>query len=138
MRRPSQRIAVFVLGLLVTAMVWATSNLNLSKSNINRVGSAVVMSGSATLSGPSQTQTVMNVPETGDFVLTQVCIGPVNGGIRLEARGLGPLVHVGDPLCVSLQPGISVRPGAALTCSTTGFAAPGGDYFCTISGLFAR
>jgi hypothetical protein len=96
------------------------------------------MSASASLSGPNQTQAVLTVPETGDFVLTQMCVSPVNGGIRLEARNLGPLVHVGDPLCVSFQPGISIKQGAVLTCSTTGFAAQGGDYFCTVSGVFAR
>jgi hypothetical protein len=138
MRRFALLTAVFAVALSLAGVAWATSNLNLSKSNINRVGGAIVMSGSATLSGPRETQVVLNVPETGDFLLTQVCVSPTNGGIRLEARNLGPLVHVADPLCVSLQPGISVRPGSVLTCSTTGFAAAGGDYFCTVSGLFAR
>lgn len=139
MRRSALLITVIALALSAAGLAWATSNLNLSKSNINRVGAAVVMSGAATLSGPRETQVVMNVPETGEFLLTQVCVSPASGGIRLEARGLGPLVHAAEPLlCHSLHPGISVRPGTVLTCSTAASAAPGGEYFCSISGLFAR
>jgi hypothetical protein len=138
MRRAVILSTVSALGLLAAAVAWAATNLNTSRSNAYRVGPAVVMSASATLSGPSETQAALVVPETGEFVLTLVCAGPANGGIRVEAKNLAPLVHVSNGSCVSLQPGISLRPSTTVTCSTTRFAEANGDYFCTVAGLFTR
>ncbi len=138
---PQRRLVSLVVcasGLLAASLAWAATNLNTSRSNVYRVGGAIVMSGGASLNGPNQSQAALTVPEAGDFVLTQVCVSPVNGGMRLEVRNGGPLAHLTDPTCVALQPGISVKAGSTLTCATTSFAAPGGDYFCMVSGVYAR
>lgn len=112
----------------------AASNLNLSKSNINRDQGAVLVAATVSLTGSNQTETVFTTPETGDFVLTQVCVSPVTGGMRLAVRGFGPIVHTSDAACYMFNPGMSTPKGAPITCSTT--SRPNrGDYFCTISGL---
>ena len=126
-----------IAGLLVVIVVtisWAASNLDLSKSNINRFQGAVFVAATVSLAGSNQTETVFTTPETGDFVLTQVCVSPVTGGIRLAVRGFGPIVHTSDAPCYIFDPGMSVPKGSPITCSTT--SRPNrGDYFCTISGL---
>jgi hypothetical protein len=126
-----------IAGLLVMMVVTisqATSNLNLSKSNINRAQGAVFVAATVSLTVSNQTETVFTTPETGDFVLTQVCVSPVTGGMRLAVRGFGPIMHTSDAPCYIFDPGISVPNGSPITCSTT--SRPNrGDYFCTISGL---
>ncbi len=128
-----------VTGLLVTiaSISLAASNLNLSKSNINRVGGAQIVSATVSFSGPDQTQTVYTTPETGEFLLTQFCVGPANGGIRLAVTGFGPIAHTGSEMCYAFNPGVIVPKNSAITCSTTQYAESG-DYFCAISGLLAR
>jgi hypothetical protein len=129
-----------ITGLLMTvvSLSWAASNLNLSKSNINRVGAvgAKIVSASALLSGPNQTALVFAAPATGEFVVTQFCASPANGGIRLAASGLGPIAHMGGAMCYTFNPGVIVDKSSEITCSTTDFADPG-DYFCSITGLLA-
>jgi len=128
-----------ITGLLVTvvSISLAASNLNLSKSNINRVGGLQIVSATASLSGPNQTQTVYITAETGEFLLTQLCVSPVNGGIRLAATGFGPIAHTGAAMCYTFNPGVIVPKSSTITCSTSSFAEAG-DYFCTISGLLAH
>ena len=128
-----------ITGLLMTvvSISLATSNLNLSKSNINRIQGAQIISATASLSGSDQTQTVYITPDTGEFLLTQFCVSPVNGGIRLAASGFGPIAHTGGAMCYTFSPGVIVPKNSTMTCSTTGYA-DSGDYFCTISGLLAH
>jgi hypothetical protein len=132
-------IMLAITSLLVTgaSISLAASNLNLSKSNINRVGGNVIVSATVSLSGPYQTQAVYITPDTGEFLLTQLCVSPVIGGIRLEASRFGPIAHTGDAMCYTFNPGVIVPKNSTMTCSTTG-SARSGDYFCTISGLLAQ
>lgn len=123
-----------LLVMMVVTISWASSNLNLSKSNINKAQGAVFVAATVSLTRSDQTETVFTTPETGDFVLTQVCVSPVTGGMRLAVRGFGPIMHTSDAPCYIFDPGMSVPNGSPITCSTT--SRPNrGDYFCTISGL---
>ena len=128
-----------IASLLVMAVSigWAATNLNASRSNIYREfpGTSLVTA-SATLSGPSETETVMTTPATGDFILTQFCSSDVNGGIRLAAAGLGGIAHTSGvtALCYTFTPGVSLPRNSAITCSTSSGASPG-SYFCMITGL---
>ncbi len=87
----------FFLALICVALVasnsGATSNLNLSKSNVNRVRdfpSAAVTTASLNLTGPSDTEVIYTTPTSGDFILTQFCASPSpDGGVLLSAAGLG-------------------------------------------------
>jgi hypothetical protein len=123
-----------LLVIMVVTISQAAANLNLSKSNINRDQGAVFVAATVSLTGSNQTETVFTTPETGDFVLTQVCVSPVTGGMRLAVRGFGPIVHTSSAPCYIFNPGMSVPKGAPITCSTTSRPSRG-DYFCTISGL---
>lgn len=114
----------------------ATSNLNLSKSNINReFPGGKMVTATVSLTNPNETKIVYSTPASGDFILTQVCTSSVNGGIRLAVSGFGPIADISQPSCQSFTPGISLPSDAAITCSTTAYAAAGGSYFCTISGV---
>jgi hypothetical protein len=128
-----------ITGLLVTAtsISWAATNLNTSRSNAYRIQGAQLVTATASLSGPSQTQTVYVTPETGEFVLTELCVSPVNGGIRLAVMGFGTIAHTGSEMCHMFNPGMIVPKNSTMTCSTTGYA-DSGEFFCTISGLLAR
>ena len=130
-----------ICGLLVAAatMAWAAINLNGSKSNVySTFGRSFFVSATESLTGPSETVTVYTTPETGNFILTQLCVGPANGGIRLAANGFGPIAHTSfQDYCQIFSPGFVVPPNSAMTCSTTA-AAEAGDHFCTISGMWSR
>jgi hypothetical protein len=128
-----------ITGLLGTAasISWAATNLNTSRSNVYRIQGAQLVTATASLSGPEQTQTVYTTPETGEFVLTQLCVSPVNGGIRLAVTGFGQIAHTGDAMCTTFNPGMIVPKKSTMTCSTTTYA-DSGEYFCTISGLLAH
>lgn len=123
-----------LLVMMVATISQAAANLNFSKSNINRDQGAVFVAATVSLTGPNQTETVFTTPETGDFILTQVCVSPVTGGIRLAVRGFGPIMHTSDAPCYIFNPGMSVPKGSPITCSITSGPIRG-DYFCTISGL---
>jgi hypothetical protein len=121
-------LVTVVVALLATS-VWAAANLDLSKSNVNRLlarGSLVTASTDVT-SGAART--VYNTPDSSDFILTQVCAG--SAGILLQVGGAS-LVQVGSGLCQSFSPGMLLTPGQPVTCS-----ALGGDTttFCTIAGI---
>lgn len=135
MRRLVLVSAITVLLVAIVSISWAAINLNSSKSNIYReFPNGELVSATVSLSGPSETQTVYTTPGKGDFILTQLCVSPVNGGIRLAASGFGPIAHIGADPCQIFTPGVSVPKRSALTCSTTSDAISG-DYFCTISGM---
>ena len=127
--------AVAVLIVTMLSFAWAATNLSSSRSNNYReFPGTFLVSASTALSLPNEPQTVYTTSPTGDFVLTQFCAGPVNGGTRLAAVGLGGIAHTADNnLCHTFQPGVIMPKGAAITCAITDFAGPGG--FCMIAGL---
>ena len=138
-------VAAIFVALLATNS-FATSNLNLSKSNINRVKefpAGAVTTASVNL-GPGESAIVYNTPTSGDFILTQFCASPdAPGGIRLDATGLGGIAQTGTTSCFTFTPGVSIPKGSTLSCTT--FAPVVGassaalvvtsSYFCTISGM---
>jgi hypothetical protein len=128
-----------ITGLLVTvaSISWAATNLNTSRSNAYRIQGAQLVTATASLSGSDQTQTVYVTPKTDEFVLTEFCVSPVNGGIRLAVTGFGPIAHTIGATCHTFNPGVIVPKNSTMTCSTTSYA-DSGDYFCAISGLLAR
>ncbi len=81
-------VAIFVA--VVATDSWGGSNLNLSKSNINRLqNSSIVITASGNL-GASESVLIYTAPASGDFMLTQFCASPdATGGVRLEAAALG-------------------------------------------------
>ena len=134
-----KKILTLALALVAVATTSeSASNLNLSKSNINRMfpDTAVLVAASTTLSGPKQTRTVVyTTPTTGDFILTQVCTSPINGGIRLDASHLGWIAHVGSSgsSCQTFTPGVILPKAAAITCTTND--ATNAEDFCMITGV---
>lgn len=126
-------VALVALG----SIAWAGSNLNLSRSNINRLlpEATFLVTASTTLSNPREPQTVYTTPSTGDFVLTQVCTSLGNGGIELAADNLGRIAHVGRSggSCQTFITGAVIPKASAITCSLNAFA-DAGSYFCMITG----
>lgn len=122
------RVGAIVV-LLVTC-AWAASNLNLSKSNVNRLSRATLVSVTTTLSG-GVAQIVYSTPSSGDFVLTQVCTGSSNGGVLVQIGGVS-IAQVPSGNCQTF-PGLLLPPDQLLTC--TSFEAT--NTFCTITGLLA-
>lgn len=121
------------LGILLATAAWATSNLNLSKSNINRTfPRSKFVTASVDITG-SQSALVYQVPTDGDFVLTQVCIGPASGGVRLQVGGAN-IAHVASGSCQSFDPGVVLQADAAVTCTTSAAEA---QTFCMITGLLS-
>ena len=96
--------AVLVAAVLTLATgAWAASNLNLSKSNINRLQRlSTPVTASADISGDRPTL-VYRTPDNADFVLTQVCNGGVGGLFPFgyaENRpweDMGVVSHIGQP-----------------------------------------
>lgn len=129
--------AAFAL-IALGSIAWASISLNSSRSNVYRTypDTAVLVTASTPLSGPRQTQTVYTTPATGDFILTQACTSPVNGGIRFDVINLGGIAHVGSSgsLCQTFTPGVVLPKASAITC-TTNDAASAGSYFCMITGV---
>ena len=120
-------------GLLFATAVWGASNLNLSKSNINRTfPRSKFVTASVDITG-SQSALVYQVPADGDFVLTQVCVGPATGGVRIQVGGAS-IAHVASGSCQSFEPGVVLQADAAVTCTTS---ANEGQSFCMITGLLA-
>src|SRR5262245_60246681 len=118
--------------VLSATSVWATSNLNLSKSNINRTfPRSKFVTATVDISG-SQSALVYQVPPDGDFVLTQVCVGPASGGVRIQVAGAN-IAHVASGSCQSFDPGVVLQSDGAVTCTTSGDEAT----FCMVSGLLS-
>jgi hypothetical protein len=137
MKATSWFVAAISVALLATN-AWGTSNLNLSKSNINRVRdfpNAAVITASLNLTGPSDTQVIFTTPAAGDFILTEFCASPSpDGGVLLSANGLGGIAQTGLTSCFTFTPGLSIPKNSALSCSTFS-GASAGSYFCMISGV---
>ena len=118
-----------IIGLFATSS-WAASNLNLSKSNINRVSRGTFVTASTDISG-AVSQIVYRTPASGDFILTQVCAGLVTGGILLQAGGAS-IAQVGSGLCQTFTPGMFLPPDQVVSCTTFTASA---NTFCTITGI---
>jgi hypothetical protein len=119
--------------ILLVANVWATSNLNLSKSNINRLRGARLVRASVELHGQASFL-AYTTPADADFLLTDVCIGNAPGGV-LIAIGGAALVQLTSGTCEHFSPGMILTPDAPLTC--TAFD-PETNGFCTISGSLGQ
>lgn len=132
-KRSSVLICATALVTLLAPAAWSGTSVKSSKSNSSDRVVAKNVTASTNLSGASETQTVYTTPAAGTFLLTQVCVGPVNGGMQINASGLGGVVFVMGGSCVSMQ-GTIMPPSSTITCST-GASASEGSYFCTISGL---
>jgi hypothetical protein len=140
---PMNRLLVtaVAVGFLATNS-WGASNLNLSKSNINRYiefpDTALI---SATINLPAnQSEVVYIVPPKGDFVLTEFCASPdVEHGVRLDASGFGSIAQTVNGVgCYSFTPGVSIPRGSTLTCSALSGVNSDASYFCTISGMQSK
>lgn len=119
-----------VVVLLLVTSVWGTSNLNLSKSNINRLARGTLVSASVNVAGQAS-YLVYSTPADVDFVLTQVCVGNSSGGILVQIGGVG-VVQVGSGLCQTFAPGLILTRDAPLTCTSFD---PETNSFCTIAGI---
>jgi hypothetical protein len=82
--------------------------------------------------GANQAQNIHPTAATGDFVLTQFCASPVNGGMFLLAGGFG-IAHTDR--CQTFEPGVILPKGVPITCATTEHAEERREYFCMITGL---
>ena len=130
-------MAVAGLPMMIVAGSSAATSFSSSKSNIYREfpGTRLVTA-SAALSRPNETQIVFRTPSTGDFILTQFCTNPVTGGMLLSAVRLGGIAQTNaGNLCYNFQPGFIMPQGVAITCAT-GALAEIGSHFCAIAGLF--
>jgi hypothetical protein len=128
----TRELALVTIVVLFATSVWATSNLNLSKSNINRTfPRSKFVTATVGISG-SQSALVYQVPADGDFVLTQVCVGPVSGGVRIQVSGAS-IAHVASGACQSFDPGVVLQADGLVSCTT--FADE--QTFCMISGLLS-
>ncbi len=139
---PSARMVFHVaafLALMATS-ARATSNLNLSKSNINRLqrGGTLV---TATTDVRGETPSVVyTTPANADFVVTQICAGPINGGVFLGSGWPVPpspvrLAFVGGGQCQTFTPGMPLPPNQTVTCAASfDFEA---TTFCTITGILS-
>lgn len=123
-------LRVGAIVVLLVPCAWAGSNLNLSKSNVNRLSRATLVSVSTTFSG-AVSQIVYNTPSSGDFVLTQMCTGISNGGVLVQIGGVS-VAQVGSGNCQTFS-GLLLPPNQVLTC--TSFDPEATNNFCTISGL---
>lgn len=123
-------LAAAIVGLFATNS-WAASNLNLSKSNINReFPRGQFVTASTNISG-AVSQIVYTTPATGDFVLSQVCVGLATGGVLLQVGGVG-IAQVGSGLCQTFTPGAVLAPDQVVTCTTVDSEA---RTFCMINGV---
>ena len=105
-----------VIGLLATSS-WATSNLNLSKSNVTRIFlRGTIVTASTDISG-AVSQIVYRTPASGDFILTQACTGLAPGGTLLQVGGVS-LVQLGSGQCQTFTPGTVLPPDQVVTCTT--------------------
>jgi len=120
-----------ILGFLATNAS-ATSNLNLSKSNINReFPKGMFVTASVDISGAASA-VVYHTPPSGDFILTQVCTGLVSGGTLVQVGGSG-IAQVASGQCQTFTPGMSLPADQTVTCTTFADA----NTFCTITGILS-
>ena len=137
MKRLLVAVAAVSLPMMIVAGSGAATSFSSSKSNIYREFPGTrLITASAALSRPSETQVVFTTSPTGDFILTQFCTNPVTGGMLLAAVRLGGIAQTNPGnLCYNFQPGFIMPQGQAITCATSSFAEIG-SHFCTIAGLF--
>ena len=141
-------MAATIFVALLATNSWGTSNLNLSKSNVNReFPNASIVTASVNL-GASESAILYNTPDKGDFILTQFCASPdATGGIRLDATKLGSVAQSGSTSCITFTPGVSIPHSSTVSCTTnaaaaaaaspssTNSAAAVASFFCSISGM---
>jgi hypothetical protein len=122
--------------LLAAGTAWAAA-VNASNSNIkNLISKTTAVTGSTSLTGPGDTQTVFTTPAVGETLVTQFCGSTGAGGIRLDVAGLGGVAETGTgSSCVTFSPGVVVPANTAVTCTTSASATPGTVYFCSVNGL---
>jgi hypothetical protein len=128
-------VIVIAAGLILSmvSMTWAaTLNLNRSKANIDRMAPGAQLVSASIWVGANQAQIIHTTAATGDFVLTQFCASPVNGGMFLLAGEFG-IAHTDR--CQTFEPGVVMPKGAPITCATTEHAEQRREYFCMIAGL---
>jgi hypothetical protein len=127
-------LIVIAAGLMLSmvSMTWAAANLNFSKTNVNRMAPGAQLVSASIWVGANQAQIIHTTDDTGDFVLTQFCASPVNGGMFLLAGGFG-IAHTDR--CQTFEPGVIMPKGVPITCATTALAEGRGEYFCMIAGL---
>lgn len=143
-------VSAAILIMMLATDSWGTSNLNLSKSNINREFPNDTLATASVNLGAGESMIVYNTPAKGDFLLTQFCASPdASGGIRLDASGFGGIAQTGATSCFTFTPGVSIPKNSSLSCTTFSAVlatAPAtsadaaaaiipASYFCTISGL---
>ncbi|MFN8643212.1 MAG: hypothetical protein U0802_16715 [Candidatus Binatia bacterium] len=121
--------AVAAVVLLATG-AWAASNLNLSKSNINRLAVGKLLSASVNLVG-QVSALVYTTPADADVVLTQVCVGKAAGGVLVQIAGVG-IAQVGSGSCQTFSPGLILTRDAPLSCTSFD---PETSSFCSITGI---
>jgi hypothetical protein len=126
-------VIVIAAGLILSmvSMTWAARNLNFSKPNINRMALGAQLVSASIWVGANQAQIIHTTAATGDFVLTQFCASPVNGGMFLLAGEFG--IAYTDR-CQAFEPGVIMPKGVPITCATTAFAEERREYFCMIAG----
>jgi hypothetical protein len=100
------------------AASWATTQVASHSNNSRLVPKSLFVTATVSLSGPSETETVYTASGNGDFLLTQVCVSPVNVGIRLAATGFGPIAELRE-LCTTFTPVMLIPPRSGLTCTTS-------------------
>lgn len=145
MNKKTLFVFISFVGLLsMAAISFAASNLNLSKSNVNRVlpEESVLVSATVNISS-NETQTIYTTPTSGDFILTTFCASAVqNGSMSLAAEGFGSIAQTTDNnLCYAFNPGLVMPRESAITCSSAvariaARLSASNLYFCTISGYF--
>ena len=121
------------LMVLLVATAWAGANLNLSKSNINRLRGSRLVRASVDLHGQAS-YIVYSTPADADFVLTDVCVGNAAGGVLVTIGGVG-LVQLASGACEHFSPGMILPPDAPVTCTASD---PETNGFCTISGTLGQ
>jgi len=122
------RAVLLAASLAVCGNSWAASNLNLSKSNVNRVLLRGKLVTASTDIEAESTRIVYKTPAEGDFVLTQACVGRTEAGVLLQVDG-GTIAHLGSGVCQTFTPGLVIAPDKELFCSSAA------ETFCTITGL---
>lgn len=125
------RVAAAVACLTTAAL--AASNLNLSKSNINRLGAGRLVSASVNIVG-AVSALVYTTPADADAVLTQVCVGNSPGGVLVQIDGVG-IAQVGRNTCQSFTSGVILARAASLTCTSSDAEA---SSFCSITAILGR
>ena len=92
-----------------------------------------IVSASVTVPEGGDPATLLETPQDGRFILTQVCVEDEDmaGGPALGGNTLGLIVSGQGSHCTTYDPGIAVPGGETLTCNPREFR----DRTCTITGV---